>query len=85
MSNWPDWWEWELEISPHMLKRMIDRRFSETDLRTMMEHATTFRPDSEPGRWVVEAKHDSRAWQVVVEPDTIDKLLVVITAFPVSP
>ncbi len=85
MSNWPEWWEWELELSPHLLKRMVERSFSETNLRTMMEHATELRQDVEAGRWVVETKHDSRAWQVIVEPDTIDKLLVVITAFPVRP
>jgi hypothetical protein len=42
------------------------------------------RQDVEPGRWIVETQHDSRAWQVIVEPDTIDKLLIVITAFPVT-
>jgi hypothetical protein len=39
MGDWPDWWEWELEISPHILKRMVDRSFSETDLRLMLEAA----------------------------------------------
>ena len=23
--GWPDWWDWELELSPHLLKRMTDR------------------------------------------------------------
>lgn len=85
MKSWPEWWDWELEFSPHLLKRMIDRSFSETDLRTMMEHATELRKDAEPGRWVVETQHRSGVWQVIVEPDTIDELLVVITAFPVRP
>lgn len=74
-----------MEFSPHLLKRMVDRGFSETDLRTMMVHATGLRRDAEPGRWIVETKHDSGVWQVIVEPDTIDELLVVITAFPVMP
>ena len=85
MTSWPEWWDWELEFSPHLLKRMVDRGFSETDLRAMMEHATGVRQDVEPGRWIVETKHDSGVWQVIVEPDTIDELLVVITAFPVRP
>lgn len=38
--EWPSWWDWELEFSPHLLKRMIDRQFSEVDLRRMLEHAT---------------------------------------------
>jgi hypothetical protein len=32
----PDWWDWELELSPHLLKRMTDRRFTEIDLRRML-------------------------------------------------
>lgn len=30
---WPDWWEWEIDLTPHLLKRMEDRDFSEVDLR----------------------------------------------------
>jgi hypothetical protein len=82
VTNWPEWWDWEIELSPHLLKRMIDRGFNESDVRTMMAHALRLREDAVPGRWVVEAKLDARAWQVIVEPDTIDKLVVVITAFP---
>lgn len=85
MKNWPEWWDWELEISPHLLKRMVDRSFSETDLRSMLERATGLRRDVEPLRWIVETMHDSRVWQVIVELDTLDELLVVITAFPVEP
>lgn len=84
MTNWLEWWSWELEFSPHLLKRMIDRGFSETDLRAMMEHATGFRDDAEPGRWIIETEHDSRSWEVIVEPDSVDELLVVITAFAVD-
>jgi hypothetical protein len=35
--DWPEWWTWELELSPHLLRRMLDRGFSEVDLRIMME------------------------------------------------
>lgn len=84
-SKWPDWWEWELELSPHLLKRMVDRHFNETDLRVMMTAATGYRADHEPGRWVVEALHQSRPWEVIVEPDPDDELLVVITAYSMDP
>lgn len=84
MTGRPECWDWELEFSSHLLKRMVDRGFSETDLRTMMEHATGRRPDVEPGRWIVETMHAGGVWQIIVEPDTIDELLVVI-AFPVRP
>ena len=52
-NDWPVWWEWELEFSSHLLKRMMDRNFSEVDLRSMMELAEEFREDDEPGRWIV--------------------------------
>jgi hypothetical protein len=84
VTNWPEWWDWELELSPHLLKRMVDRGFSETDLRAMIESATGFLEDVEPGRWIVATDHDSRPWQVIVEPDSHDQLLVVITAFPIE-
>ena len=80
-TNWPDWWEWELEFTSHVLKRMDDRRFNETDLRLMMSKATACREDLESGRWLIETVHDSRSWEVIVEPDVADELLVVITAY----
>jgi hypothetical protein len=36
---WPEWWEWELEITPHLEKRMEDRDCTEIDLRTMLARA----------------------------------------------
>jgi hypothetical protein len=63
---------------------MLDRGFTEADLRTMMDDAVVLREADEAGRWLVETRHDSRSWHVIVEPDTIDTLLVVITAFPVE-
>jgi uncharacterized protein YuzE len=33
MQNPPDWWSFELELSGHVLDRMLDRGFSEADLR----------------------------------------------------
>ena len=81
MAEWPEWWKWELELSPHLLKRMLERGFSETDLRLMMENTTAVRADDAPGRWIVETIHDSRPWNIIVEPDPADRLLVVITAY----
>jgi uncharacterized protein DUF4258 len=81
--RWPDWWSWELELSPHLEKRMEDRRFSEVDLRAMLEHATRYRKDVVEGRWAIETRHRRRRWEVIVEPDSDDSLLVVVTAYPV--
>ncbi|MEX1095328.1 MAG: DUF4258 domain-containing protein [Planctomycetales bacterium] len=84
MADWPDWWDWELELSPHLLKRMIDRNFSEADLRLMMERATSLSEDYVPGRWIAVTTHDSDIWEVIIEPDVEDEVLVVITAYPVE-
>lgn len=81
---WPSWWDWELELSPHLLKRMVDRGFSEVELRGMMSSALKVRAADEPGRWVVETSRASRPWEVIVELDLADELLVVITAYPVD-
>lgn len=82
--KWPAWWYWELEPSPHVLKRMSDRGFSEVELRAMLEVASGYRRDIVPGRWVTKAKHRGKPWEVVVEPDATVELLVVITAYPVE-
>lgn len=62
---------------------MIDRQFSEVDLRSMLEHATVLREDVVEGRWVVEAWHRKQPWEVIVEPDLSARALVVVTAYPV--
>ena len=37
---WPEWWEWELDISDHANEYMPVREFTEIDLRRMMEQRT---------------------------------------------
>lgn len=61
---------------------MIDRGFTEVDLRQMLDDATGYRADIEPGRWVIGTFHENRPWDIIVEPDTTLELLVVITAYP---
>jgi hypothetical protein len=80
----PRWWEWELELTPHLLKRMLDRRFTEVELRGMLERATTYRSDVCEGRFVIETRHKGKPWQVIVEPDAEDLLLVIVTAYLVE-
>jgi hypothetical protein len=65
---WPRWWDWELELSPHLFKRTADRRFAEVDLRSMLDSARAYRRAPMAGRWVIEARLRSRSWEVVVEP-----------------
>ena len=80
--EWPEWWHWELELSPHLVKRMEDRRFTEIDLRRMLERASLYRKDVVEGRWVIETRHRGKPWEVIVEPDLRERLLVVVTAYP---
>ena len=47
MVEWPQWWSWELEFSPHLLKRMVDRSFNEADLRLMLENAIGYHENHE--------------------------------------
>ena len=61
---------------------MLDRRFTEVDLRGMMEHAGGYRADVVDGRWVMETRHNKKDWEVIVEPDNEQKLLVAVTAYP---
>jgi hypothetical protein len=83
-TNWPPWWEWELELTPHLLKRMVDRRFTEVDLRAMLEAAEGYRTDIVEGRFVIDTRHRRKRWQVIVEPDAVVRRLVVVTAYPVG-
>ena len=63
---------------------MLDRRFTEVDLRRMLEHAGGYRADVVEGRWVIETRHNRKDWEVIVEPDNEQKLLIVVTAYPVE-
>lgn len=83
LREWPDWWNWELELTPHLAKRMVDRQFNESELRTMLTDASGYVPEAD-GRFVVLAKREGRDWEVVVEPDPIDRVLLVITAYPLD-
>jgi hypothetical protein len=62
---------------------MEDRRFNEVDLRTMLQRATSYRPDIVEGRWLLTTRHQRHPWEVIVEPDDGAELLVVVTAYPV--
>jgi len=84
MFEWPDWWSWKLELSPHLLKRMVDRQFNEAELRLMFEDATGYHPDVAQGRWAIEAQRGRRPWEVIVEPLPDERVLLVVTAYPLD-
>jgi hypothetical protein len=82
--RWPSWWAWELELSPHLRKRMRDRGFNEVELREMLERGRKHREDVVAGRWVITTRHARRTWEVIVEPDHEERRLVVVTAYSVG-
>jgi hypothetical protein len=50
----------------------------------MMEVANGLRPSESIGRWNVETSHLGDQWEIVVEPDVLDRVIVVITAYKVT-
>ena len=80
-SGMPEWWLWEIELSAHLLRRMVRRGFGETDLRTMLADADSLAPAGAPDRWLVGTNWQARNWEIVVEPDPDRRILVVVTAY----
>jgi hypothetical protein len=78
------WWEWELSFTAHAELRMEQRGVTEVDLRAMLETATRVEPSAVEGRFMIAAKHRNRSWIVIVEPDSDDQILVVVTVYEVS-
>lgn len=62
---------------------MEDRNFDEADLNKMLRRSKDYRKDVVEGRWIIETQHKRHPWEIIVEPDEVEKLLVVITAYPV--
>lgn len=83
-DNWPIWWEWELEFSSELPDRMVDRGFTEADLRLMLQEAFEWEVDKEPGRFLVRTRWDGDVWEIPVEPDWETQRLVIITAYRVE-
>jgi len=63
---------------------MVDRRFTEVELREMLEAAEGYRTDIVEGRFVIETRYRRKHWEVVVEPDAVVRRLVVVTAYPLG-
>jgi len=77
----PDWWDWELAYTEHVEGRLLERGVSDVDLRTMLQDATSIRPASRPGRWIVQTRYAARPWVVVIEPDQDEHVLYVVTTY----
>lgn len=81
MRRLPEWWDWELELSPHLLRRMEERDFTETELRRMLNGVRGVHPDAGARRYRAYGLHRNYRWTIVLEPDPQAKVVVVITAF----
>jgi hypothetical protein len=78
----PDWWDWELELTPHSEERLEERGLTEIELRTMLGNPPrSIERDPEPGRHRIFTSHRRRSWIVVVEPDIDSEVLVIISVF----
>jgi hypothetical protein len=63
------------------MERMQERNFTEIDLRTMLDDAMTYRPSLVPGRFVIEAVRGVEKWEIIVEPDEYEAVLIAVTAY----
>ena len=80
-SKRPEWWDWELSFTPHIEERMLERGFSEVELRAMFNEAASLASSRRPGRWTIRTRHSGQPWIVVVEPDEEAGRLIVVTAY----
>lgn len=78
----PEWWDWDIELTPHSEARLEERGLTEIDVRTMLDQQPrSIDRDPEPGRQRVFTSHRGRTWIVVVEPDPEMKVSVIISVF----
>jgi hypothetical protein len=63
---------------------MRQRNFSETDIRHMLFPVRNVRPLDDASRWVVDSELDRQPWRIILEPDPRERLVVVVTAYPLD-
>ena len=80
----PDWWDWPFDCeNEHLLERMEIRNFNEANLREMIEATALIESGDVSTRFNLYARYDGDYWKIVVEPDPIDRVVIVVTAFTV--
>ncbi len=80
----PAWWGFEVVLSPHALERMQERGLGEVELRTLLHDAEDVRPSCMPGRFLITSSAGKDTWRIVVEPDELEGILIVVTAYGVQ-
>lgn len=83
-AGWPAWWDFDLMLSPHALQRMDERGLGEVELRTLIHDAQDYRPSCVPGRFLVASSAGGVHWEIVVEPDEFEGVLIVVTVYGVQ-
>jgi hypothetical protein len=83
LMAWPVWWEWEIEISSHCVKRMQERGFNEAELRAMIDDASGISEQAH-GTYLLDTCYEGRKWEVIVSVDDARQTVIVVTAYPVS-
>lgn len=77
----PDWWAWDLVFTAHAARRMEERGLSEVELRTALERVKALEGGTTPGRWVATGRHRDQVWTIVLEPEPLDRVVFVVTAY----
>ena len=65
-------------------KEVIDSARPHETLYPRIAENLGYKRDVVEGRWVIETRHGRKDWEVIVEPDNAQRLLVVVTAYPVE-
>ena len=71
-------------LSPHLLERMHERTFTELELRAMLDEAEGYRPSITSGRFLIATRRERERWEIVVEPDEREEVLIIVTAYKVQ-
>jgi len=64
--TWPDWWDWEIELTPHLQKRMERSRLQRGRPPAHVERARGHRADIVEGRVVIETERKRARWEVII-------------------
>lgn len=60
---------------------MEQRQITEVEVRKMLQEATGYSPSAATGRFMINTTHRNRPWVVVVEPDKLERKLLIITVY----
>ena len=80
----PSWWTWQVVVSHHASRRMAQRMCPEWMLRSMLQSPSGVQSDAAPGRFLIEALNHGRLWHIIVEPDYGERVMIVVTLYPVD-